>query len=164
MNGWEFHYKNWKAEEFDEKTYARTGAMFGDLKPDSRKGCLDVNVLRKHGLNAERMCNGPLSFTNCYSLFVLPLTKVLLMITACHFIPTFACLPTFLPCGRVQEADTDMISLRFQFLNLFTGLVSPFAMVHWMVDRQRSSIVGRSMIHDTILLLQTSSISADGVR
>ena len=42
----------------------------------------------------------------------------------------------------------------------------PLAMVHWMVDRQHSSIVGigRSMTHDTIPLLLRTSISADGVR
>jgi hypothetical protein len=31
MNGWDFHYKNWKAEDFDVQTYVRTGAKFGDL-------------------------------------------------------------------------------------------------------------------------------------
>jgi hypothetical protein len=62
MNGWDFHYKNWKAEDFDVQTYVRTGAKFGDLKPESRRGCLDANVLRKHGLNAERMRHVPLFF------------------------------------------------------------------------------------------------------
>ena len=73
-------------------------------------------------------------------------------------------LQTCMPCGRVQEADTDMISLQYPFLNLFTGLVSPFAMVHWMVNRLHSSIVGRSTTHDTIPLLLRTSNSADGVR
>lgn len=72
MDGWEFHYKNWKAEEFDEKTYARTGAKFGDLKPESRRGCLDANVLRKHGLTAERMRHDPLFFYQLIFPFCAP--------------------------------------------------------------------------------------------
>jgi hypothetical protein len=51
------------------------------------------------------------SSINCYSLFVLPLTQVLLRITACHFIPTFQCLQTCMPCGRVQEDDFTPVSI-----------------------------------------------------
>ncbi len=31
----------------------RTGALLRNLKPGSRKGCLDVEVLRQHGLTAD---------------------------------------------------------------------------------------------------------------
>jgi len=62
MNGWEFHYKNWKAEPFDVETYAWTGARFGDLKPDSRKEYLDTNMTRMHRLNAEQMRHKRLFF------------------------------------------------------------------------------------------------------
>lgn len=62
MAGWEFHYKNWKAEPFDISTYARSTAKFGNLKPESRKGSLDASILRKHGLNSERMRHDPLFF------------------------------------------------------------------------------------------------------
>lgn len=72
MDGWEFHYKNWKANEFDENTYARKGAKFGDLKPQSRRGCLDANVLRKHGLTAERMRTDPLFFYQLLFPFCAP--------------------------------------------------------------------------------------------
>jgi hypothetical protein len=72
MDGWEFHYKNWKAEEFDENTYARTGAKFGDLKPESRRGCLEANVLRKHGLTAEQMRHDPLFFYQLLFPFCAP--------------------------------------------------------------------------------------------
>ena len=72
MDGWEFHYKNWKAEEFDENTYARVGAKFGDLKPEPRRGCLDANVLRKHGLTAERMRRDPLFFYQLLFPFCAP--------------------------------------------------------------------------------------------
>jgi hypothetical protein len=53
INSWEFHYQNWKAEKIDEETYVRTGALLGNLKPGSRKGCLDVEVLRRHELTAD---------------------------------------------------------------------------------------------------------------
>ena len=62
QNGWEFHYQNWTGTIFDQTTYSRTGAKFGDLKPDSRKGCLSASVLRKHGLTSEKMCSNPMFF------------------------------------------------------------------------------------------------------
>ncbi len=72
MNEWEFHYKTWKAEPFDVETYARTGANFSNLKPDSRKGCLNANMLRKHGLNAEQMRHDPLFFYQLLFPFCAP--------------------------------------------------------------------------------------------
>ncbi len=72
MKGWEFHYKNWKAEDFDFQTYVRTGAKLGNLKPESRKRCLDANVLRKHGLNAEQMRHDPLFFYQLLFPFCAP--------------------------------------------------------------------------------------------
>jgi hypothetical protein len=62
VNGWEFHYQNWKAEKFDEETYVRTGALLGNLKPRSKKRCLDVEVLRWHGLTAAQVHNNPMFF------------------------------------------------------------------------------------------------------
>ena len=62
VNGWEFFYQDWQGDEFAQKTYARTGAEFGNLKPKSRKGCLDVDVLKKHGLMAARVRNDPMFF------------------------------------------------------------------------------------------------------
>jgi hypothetical protein len=53
VNGWEFHYQYWKTEKFDEETYVRTGVSRGNLKPGSRKGCLDVELLRRHGLTPD---------------------------------------------------------------------------------------------------------------
>ena len=37
-------------------------AKHGDLKPLIRMGCLDVDVLKKHGLNANSVKNDPLFF------------------------------------------------------------------------------------------------------
>jgi hypothetical protein len=62
LNGWEFHYQNWSADEEVKQTYARGGATCQNLKPKSRAGCLDVNVLKKHGLNAARFHSDPLFF------------------------------------------------------------------------------------------------------
>jgi hypothetical protein len=62
VNGWEFHYQNWTADEEVKQTYAREGAAYPNLKPTSRAGCLDVNVLKKHGLNAARVRSDPLFF------------------------------------------------------------------------------------------------------
>jgi hypothetical protein len=62
INGWDFFYKGWMPDDFDKKTYARVGATSSNLKPLSRKGCLDVNVLKRHGLTAERVRSDPMFF------------------------------------------------------------------------------------------------------
>ncbi len=33
-----------------------------DMKPKDRMGCLDVDVLKKHGCNTERVKNNPMLF------------------------------------------------------------------------------------------------------
>jgi hypothetical protein len=71
-NGWEFHYRNWTGTVFDWETYSRTGAKYGDLKPDSRKGCLDANILRKHGLTPDRMRSDPMFFYQLLFPFCAP--------------------------------------------------------------------------------------------
>lgn len=60
--GWEFFYRDWVGDDFARKTYARTGAAFGNLKPESRRGSLDVDTLKKHGLTAHRVSNDPMFF------------------------------------------------------------------------------------------------------
>jgi hypothetical protein len=72
MNDWEFYYKNWTASPSDLTTYARMGATLGNLKPASRKGCLDVFVLRKHGMTKERMLNDPMFFYQLLFPFCAP--------------------------------------------------------------------------------------------
>lgn len=62
MFGWEFHYNDWKGDKTVEDTYARPGAVFGNLKPVSRMGCLDVDTLKRHGLTSERVRNDPMFF------------------------------------------------------------------------------------------------------
>ena len=60
--GWEFHYNGWTTDDFDDDTYMRSGAIEGNLKPQSRGGFLDVDVLTKHGLTADRVKRDPLFF------------------------------------------------------------------------------------------------------
>ena len=55
LNGWRFHYQGWTPDAFDKSTYVRGEATQQDLKPDSRKGSLDANILRKHGCDADRV-------------------------------------------------------------------------------------------------------------
>lgn len=55
VGNWKFHYKGWTPDEFDKGTYVRGDATHGNLKPASRKGRLDANVLRKHGMSSTRM-------------------------------------------------------------------------------------------------------------
>ena len=62
LNGWRFHYQGWTPDAFDKSTYVRGEATQHDLKPDSRKGSLDANILRKHGCDADRVRDDPLFF------------------------------------------------------------------------------------------------------
>jgi len=55
INEWEFHYQGWTPDSFDAKTYVRTDAKKGNLKPSSRRGALDAALLKRHGMSAERM-------------------------------------------------------------------------------------------------------------
>lgn len=50
VNGWNFHYNGWEADDFDKQTYVRGNAKRGDIKSKDRKGCLDVQTLKKHGV------------------------------------------------------------------------------------------------------------------
>ena len=61
-DGWQFFYNGWTLNDFDKKTFVRVGATKEDIKPASRQGCLDVDILKKHGLTAERVRNDPLWF------------------------------------------------------------------------------------------------------
>lgn len=61
VNGWEFHYAGWEASEFAKSTYARNPSTPENLKPPERGPRLDVELLRKHGINEDTM-NSPLHF------------------------------------------------------------------------------------------------------
>ncbi len=49
VGNWKFHYNGWWPSKFDRKTYVRGSAKKGDMKLKDRMGCLDVDVLKKHG-------------------------------------------------------------------------------------------------------------------
>jgi hypothetical protein len=57
VGDWTFHYNGWWPSDFDRDTYVRGSAKREDLKPLDRMGYLDVDVLKKHGLNANRVKN-----------------------------------------------------------------------------------------------------------
>ena len=61
ISGWEFHYKGWDRTESDVK-HGRSDSSTNELFPDSRKGCLDSEVLQSLGLNRERMVFGDALF------------------------------------------------------------------------------------------------------
>jgi len=73
VGDWTFHYSGWCwPSTFAKETYMRGSAKHGDLKPLDRMGCLDVDALKKHGLNAKRVKNDPLySSSHCYFQSVL---------------------------------------------------------------------------------------------
>ena len=72
VDNWEFFYNGWTAGEFEKSTYVRDDAVYGKLKPSSRQGSLDGDILRKHGLTAERMMNDPLFFYQLLFPFCVP--------------------------------------------------------------------------------------------
>ena len=62
VKDWTFYYRGWTAGDFEKSTFARGNAERANLKPSDRKGSLDADVLRKHGLSADRMQHDPLFF------------------------------------------------------------------------------------------------------
>jgi hypothetical protein len=85
--GWEFHYKTWQGDNKTKSTYSRDGASLQSLKPPSRMGCLDVEVLKKHGLTAARVRNDPMFFYQMLFPFCNPTESG---ITADHRMPYFS--------------------------------------------------------------------------
>eukprot|EP00536_Pseudo-nitzschia_multiseries_P014877 jgi/Psemu1/40449/gm1.40449_g len=59
--GWVFHYKNWVPEE-DTPTFSHRYTPNRDLFPQERKGKLDMDKLRKHGLQLGRVLNSDALF------------------------------------------------------------------------------------------------------
>jgi hypothetical protein len=55
VNGWEFFYNGWTPTNFDRATYVRGNATRQNLFTDDRKGCLDAERLKAHGLTKQRM-------------------------------------------------------------------------------------------------------------
>ena len=53
VNGWEFIYSGWTPDEFDIATYSRSPATANNLKPKERGGKLNVNRLKKYGINKD---------------------------------------------------------------------------------------------------------------
>ena len=159
-----FHYKNWKAEDFDVQTYVRTGAKFGDLKPESRKGCLDANMLRKHGLNAEQMRHDPLFFYQLLFPFCAPSDSG---VAKDHRMPFYSNISVFTNMyamwkGAGSGYGYDYTPVSIPELVHSAGV----PLCNGALDGQPASLFHRwkSRTHDTIPLLLRTSISVDGIR
>ena len=72
VDNWEFFYNRWNAGEFEKSMYVRDDDVHGKVKPASRQGSLDGDILRKHGLTAKRMINDPLFFYQLLFSFCVP--------------------------------------------------------------------------------------------
>jgi hypothetical protein len=53
IDGWKFHYTSWEADEFSRDTYIRGTANANNIRPDDRRGVLDVDLLKKFGINKD---------------------------------------------------------------------------------------------------------------
>ena len=53
INGWDFHYNGWDGDDISRRTFKREGATLEDIKPSCRRGILDVELLKKHGINSD---------------------------------------------------------------------------------------------------------------
>ena len=58
IGDWTFHYDGWKSKT----KFGRTDTTEADMFPDSRKGCLDKEILQKFGLTKEKMNMGDALF------------------------------------------------------------------------------------------------------
>ena len=88
ISGWNFHYKGWKNDE-SLKKHGRTDTSTKQLFPESRKGCLDADILRSLGLTKEQMVFGDaLFFTNYCNQFVISTSQEYQRIQGLLSIPT----------------------------------------------------------------------------
>jgi hypothetical protein len=86
INGWKFYYLGWQPNNFDATTFVRGTATRDNLKPANRKGCLDADHLRAHGLTAKRMKSTPFFFLQ----LLLPIAtqnvlRLMVMVGCCSF-------------------------------------------------------------------------------
>ena len=65
QGAYQFYYDGYTPDATDKANYVRGDATKEDLKPKSRKGSLDVEVLKKLGLDATRVERDPLFFLTC---------------------------------------------------------------------------------------------------
>ena len=72
VGNWKFHYNGWWPSEFNRNTYMGESAKNGAMKPKDQMGCLDVDVLKKHGLNAKHVKNNPMFFLTMLCPICLP--------------------------------------------------------------------------------------------
>jgi hypothetical protein len=96
INGWTFYYTGWTSKEFDEATYVRDDATQLDLKPKSCCGCLDVDILKKHGCDFDRVREDPLFFYQLLFCSAHPTCLTLRMMDKCHTSPTLQRAPMFM--------------------------------------------------------------------
>ena len=138
IGNWKFHYQGWTADEFDKGTYVRGDAVYGNLKPPSRKGSLDADVLRNHGLTEDRMINGDALF---FYQLLFPISNPKVSgVEGDNRMPYFSyasiCTNVYasaLGAGSGVGRHWRSVSVR----NLSTGRHVQFVMVLLMVNRQR---------------------------
>jgi hypothetical protein len=135
-NGWEFHYRNWTGTAFHQETYSRTGAKFGDIKPALRKGCLDANISRKHGLTPERMHSDPMFFYQLLFPFCAPSESD---IADDHRMPYFSNVSVCTNMYAMWKGAGSGYGHEFSpvgIQELVHGLLSPCVMVLWMENHR----------------------------
>ena len=75
INGRRFHYKGWTPDAFNLGTDVQDNATQQNLKPDSQRGSLNANILRKHGCDADSLRDDPLYFYQLLFPFCPPETS-----------------------------------------------------------------------------------------
>jgi hypothetical protein len=146
LNGWRFHYQGWTPDVFDKSTYVRGEATQQDLKPDSWKGSLDANILRKHGCDADRVRATLSSSTNSCSHSVHRRAQELRMTVECHIIPMLQYSPISMLQSQEVALGWATTGAMSRFLNWYIGLVFPFGMGHWMENQVQPFHVGINVI------------------
>ena len=157
VNGWKFYYQGWEPDDFDKSTYVRGTAAKECLKPADRKGSLDANRLRAHGLSAKRMKSGdPLFFSSCCCPFAIQCVWVWMTMVGCHSLGLVQHTQMGARSGRRTGAEgtvTNTDSRRSR--TWFVGWVFQFGMVHEMEAPAVSTGAGWWTMPTTITLLPT---------
>lgn len=92
VDGWDVFYDGWTGDGFDQSTYVRGDAVQGNLKPTSRMGLLDRDVLIKHGCNADRVAGDPFFLFQLLFPIIIPKSST---ISDDHRMPFFSQMTWF---------------------------------------------------------------------
>jgi hypothetical protein len=161
-NGWKFYYKEWLHDDFDKRTFVRNDSTRDNIKPSSRRGSLDADVLKRHGLTEARVSTDALFFFQLLFPIADPAKSGIDGDNRLPYFHTLRSAPMVMLCLRAEDLERVMNSEQSTRWNWCIGLPSLFATELMMVDRELSGNDGTMTIPGMTHTLMAPSVAPDG--